>query len=460
MLDRALQRSLKIGLPRHLRYLQEDQQSAIMRRIEWLSSARSSQLIPPGMFIHLILAGRGFGKTLTASQEAWWLASSNPGWRIAVVAPTAGDLRRTVFEGDSGLLRVTPAEVLRGGEIGHAYNRSLFEMHFKNGSLIQGFAATEPDRLRGPQFHAAFCDELAAWSRLQDTWDQLMMTLRLGKQPRVVIATTPRPVAMIKQLLARQGQDVYVVRGSTFENVANLAPGFIATLRQRYEGTRLARQELYAEVLEDVPGALWQRTEIDQHRAKDTPALQRVVVAVDPAVSNTEGSDETGIIVAGLGTDRRGYVLEDATLRGAPDEWARQAVRMYDAHRADLLVSEVNNGGDLVMATVKTAAQDLFQRGERPNPEINQRKIHSSRGKVIRAEPIAALYAQGRVSHIHSLPTLEDQMCVFTSDFDRGKSGYSPDRVDALVFALSELMLNQAPIVAGAAGRTRESPWQ
>lgn len=261
----------------------------------------------------------------------------------------------------------------------------------------------------------------------------LMMGLRLGQHPRVLIATTPRPTKIIKELLA--DANTTVTRGSTFENRSNLAPAFFRQILRRYEGTRLGRQELYAEVLDDVPGALWTRDILDAGRAKAVPsALQRIVVAIDPAATADEESSETGIVVAGVDAQEHGYVLEDATVRGSPAQWAEMAVRMYDRWQADRMVAEVNQGGDMVEHTVRTAARELAERKERATRNVSFRQVRATRGKHTRAEPISALYEQGRVHHVGMFAELEDQMCTWVPGED------SPDRMDALVWALTELM--------------------
>jgi predicted phage terminase large subunit-like protein len=233
---------------------------------------------------------------------------------------------------------------------------------------------------------------------------------------------------LLKELLSREGKDVVVTRGSTFENETNLAATFLTAVRSRYDGTRLGRQELHAELLSDTPGALWQLDWLDRDRVAKVPDLRRIVVAIDPAVSNNEGSDETGIVVAGVAADQQLYVLEDVSGRYAPHEWAKKAVDLYQRHAADRIVAEVNNGGAMVEATIRTV-----------NANASFKAVHASRGKVVRAEPIAAMYEQRKVHHCGNFAVLEDQMCAFTNDFDRGRNGYSPDRVDALVWALTEL---------------------
>jgi phage terminase large subunit-like protein len=342
---------------------------------------------------------------------------------LALVGATAADVRDIMVEGESGILAISP------NHFRPEYQPGLRRLTWPNGAIATCYSADEPDRLRGPQHDAAWCDEIASW-RYPDAWDMLMLGLRIGKNPRVVATTTPRPVKLIRDLLAREGTDVVVTRGRTIENVANLAPAFLSEIMRRYEGTRLGRQELDAEVLEDVPGALWQRDWFDRDRVTAAPELKRVVVAIDPAMSNSEGSDETGIIVAGVGAEGHGYIIDDISGRYAPHEWATRAVEAYRRHQADRIVAEVNAGGDMVQATLRTV-----------DPHVSFTAVHASRGKIIRAEPVAALYEQRKVHHVGSLSVLEDQLCGFTSDFDRSRAGYSPDRLDALVWALSDLMV-------------------
>jgi phage terminase large subunit-like protein len=400
---------------------------------DWRLKARPSQLPPPGDWVvWLQLSGRGFGKTRSGSE--WVHMQIRDGCsRLALVGATAADVRDIMVEGESGILATAPR---------HArpeYQPGLRRLTWPNGALAVCFSADEPDRLRGPQHDGAWGDEIASW-RYPDAWDQLMFGLRIGKNPRVVATTTPRPVKLIRNLLAREGKDVVVTRGRTIENAANLAPAFLSEIMRRYEGTRLGRQELDAEVLEDVPGALWMREWIDRDRVVAAPELRRIVVAVDPAASTSEGSDETGIIVAGIGGDKHGYVLDDLSGRYQPNEWATKGIEAYRHHRADRIVAEVNAGGDMVQSVLRTV-----------DPHVSYHAVHASRGKAIRAEPVAALYEQKKVHHVGSLSVLEDQLCAFTSDFDRSRAGYSPDRLDALVWALSDLMVKtwaDAPVVA------------
>lgn len=384
--------------------------------------ARAEQITPVGSWnVWLILAGRGWGKTLTGAMDTMLYALNNPESRCAVVAPTFGDLRRVAFGGVSGIMKWLPEECLLKGR-GQGYSSSAQEIRLYNGSLIQGFAATEPERLRGPQFHRAWCDEVAAWF-YPETFDQLMFGLRLGQNPQCVITTTPKPNELTRSLVKRTG--TVVTRGSTFDNSENLAPAALQQLREKYDGTRLGRQELYAEVLDDMEGALWSYSMIERSRIteEEIPEFTRVVVAIDPAVTNHEDSDETGIVVAARGADDQFYVLEDASMRGSPDEWARRAVELYHAYSADRIIAEVNNGGDLVEKVVRTVER------------VPYAAVRASRGKMIRAEPVAALYEQSKVRHVGVFKELENQLTSFTPT-----SRSSPDRLDALVWAITELM--------------------
>jgi predicted phage terminase large subunit-like protein len=394
----------------------------------WHAKARPSQLPPPGDWLGwLILAGRGFGKTRAGAGWVHEMVETRQAGRIALVAATAADARDTLVEGVSGLLN-TASPWCRP-----IYEPSKRRLTWPNGAVATTFSSEEADRLRGPEHDAAWADELAAWDDPQATWDMLQFGLRLGARPRWLATTTPRPIKILKELIARD--DVVVTRGSTFENAANLAPTFLAAVRKRYEGTRLGRQELNAELLSDTPGALWQMEWLDRDRVTAVGDCSRIVVALDPAASNNEGSDETGIVVAGA-TDEQMYVLDDLSGRYQPHEWARKAIDAYHRHKADRIVAEVNNGGQMVEATIRAI-----------DPRVSFKAVHASRGKVVRAEPIAALYEQRKVHHHGCFGTLEDQMCAFTTDFDRGRAGYSPDRVDALVWALSEL--SEPKVTAG-----------
>ena len=399
---------------------------------DWKFWARPNQLAPEGdWLIWLILAGRGFGKTRVGAETVRQMVDSGQAKRIAFVAETAADGRDVMVEGDSGILGVYPP-----GE-GPLYEPSKRRLTWKNGATATIYNATEPSQLRGPQHDFAWCDEIAKWKYARDTWDQLQFGLRLGAMPRQVVTTTPRPIELVRELVARSNRDdgVVVTRGSTMDNAANLAPSFMNEVQRKYAGTRLGRQELEAEILDDAPGALWTRRNLDEWRRSEYPEMKRIIVAVDPAVTATEDSDEHGIIAAGQGVDGRGYILEDASLKGSPDQWARRAVAVYNAWDADCIVAEVNQGGDMVAHTLKTVS-----------PNVNIRMVRASRGKHIRAAPVAALYEQGRVSHVGGFPELEDQMALMTPAGYEGEA--SPDRVDALVWAMSELLpqMNTAPI--------------
>jgi len=395
----------------------------------WQVIARPNQRPPPGDWsIWMLLSGRGFGKTRVLSEMCNSWALSGLYKRISIVAATAADARDVMVEGESGILECAP-DWCRP-----VYQSTRRRLEWPNGALAYLYSAEEPDRLRGPQHDAAVCDELGSW-RDPSTWDMLQFGLRLGQHPKVVVATTPRQTRLIRELLAREGQDVVVTRGTTFENAPNLAPGFLSTIIRRYEGTRLGRQELYGEVLLDVPGALWKLDDIDKGRLTRAPdGLVRIVVGIDPAVSSHEGSDETGIIVAGKDHRGHAYILEDLSGKYAPDAWARAAISGYHGWRADRIVAEVNQGGALVEATLRMV-----------DPDVPYVGVHASRGKFIRAEPVSSLYEQGRVHHCGYFPKLEDQMVSFTVDVDRGRHG-SPDRCDSLVWSITELLVEQEKI--------------
>lgn len=399
------------------------------RRYLWeYQKARPNQLPDNGNWnTWLALAGRGFGKTRLAAEWLAWQAIINRNTRWAIVAPTFADARDTCAEGVSGIVNV-----LREYEVLEDYNRSIGEIILTNKSRIKLFSGEEPNRLRGPQFHGGWFDELAAF-KYSDAWDQYQFGLRLGDKPQTVITTTPRPTKLIRELASRDG--VQIVRGSTFENAANLAETALAELRLRYEGTRLGRQELYGEIIQDVDGALWTRASLDNNRVTDTPPLVRVVVAIDPAVTSGEGSDETGIVVAGVSGDGHYYVLEDCSIRTSPDGWARRAVDAYKRWNADRIIGETNNGGDMIEALLRQV-----------DPLVSYTKVTATRGKVVRAEPIAALYEQNRAHHLGAFNELEDQLCNWTVD-----SKESPDRMDAMVWALTELTTSQTAIMGLAA---------
>ena len=379
--------------------------------------ARPEQIEPPGDWeIWLALAGRGWGKTETGAQ--WIKRRVKEGARsIALVAETQKDLEEVMAP---RIARLCPDASVRMRPV---------RITWPNGATALGYNGTEPNQLRGPEFDTAWVDELAKYRYARETWDQLAFTMRsaTGLQPRTLVTTTPRPIEVIKSILSGQEGKVHVTRGSTADNRANLAEGFLAKIERRYAGTRLGRQELEAEVLGDLPGALWSMASLDAYRLRTQPAeIKRIVVAVDPAVSADESSDEHGLIVAGIDGEGRGVVLEDATLRGGPSDWARRAVSLYTSWGADAVIVERNQGGDMVAHTVRTISA-----------AVNIREVTATRGKHVRAEPIAALYEQGKVVHVGAFPELETQMTQMTNSGYQGNG--SPDRLDALVWALTDL---------------------
>jgi phage terminase large subunit-like protein len=388
---------------------------------DWGFWARPKQIEPAGNWrFWLILAGRGFGKTRTGAQTTNARVERGQAARVALVAETAADARDVMVEGESGILASAPPWFRP------KYEPSKRRLTWPNGAVATTYSADEPDQLRGPQHDFAWADELAKW-RYPDAWDQLCFGLRLGDDPRAVVTTTPRPTPIVKALIA--DPLCVTVRGSTLENRANVARQWLADILRKYEGTRLGRQELDAEILDDAPGALWKREQIDADRVHAFPSLLRIVVAIDPSVSSDAEESETGIVVAGLGEDGHAYVLADGSLvRPTPEEWGASAIALYNTHQADRVVGEVNNGGDLVEANIRAVARDQ---------SIAFKQVRASRGKQVRAEPIAALYEQHRVHHVGLLPILEDQLC----QWEPGMSAWSPNRLDALVWALTELDL-------------------
>jgi len=392
---------------------------------DWRWLARPEQLAPEGDWrIWLMMAGRGFGKTRAGAEWVRGIAESDPSARIALVGATLGEARAVMVEGASGLLSIAPW-----------WNRPAFapalrKLVWPNGAVATLYGAAEAESLRGPQFSHGWADEIAKWAGGEAVWDNLMMGMRLGAAPRVLATTTPRPVALLRGLVARSGVDVAVTRGRTADNVAHLAEGFLAAMERGYGGTRLGRQELDGELIEEIEGALWRRDLLERCRvAHVRGALARVVVAVDPPAS--AHGDACGIVVVGLGEDRRAYVIADATVEGAtPEGWARAAAAAALLHGADRVVAEANNGGAMVESVLHAAEAGL-----------PVRLVHASRGKVARAEPVAALYEAGRVAHRGSFPELEDQMCGMMLGGGYEGPGRSPDRADALVWGLTELML-------------------
>jgi phage terminase large subunit-like protein len=395
-------------------------QEALALLYDWDFWARDNQLPPSDIdwFVWLLLAGRGFGKTRPGNEQVIkWAKSYSP---IALVGQTKADVRDTVVElGDSSILRISPPWFMP------EYEPSKRRLTWPNGAQAIIYSGDEPDQLRGPQHAKAFVDELCKFKYIQDTWDNLIFGLRVGDKPQVVVATTPRPIPTLKQILA----DSRTVKstGHTLENRANLPTSFIKYVLDKYEGTRLGRQELAGEVLSDNPNALWHRDWLENLRLREHPPLERIVVGVDPAASSSEESAETGIVVAGVarvGKDMHGYILDDLSLRASPSGWATAAITGYHKHQADRIIGEVNNGGEMVENTIRSVEKS-----------VAYKSVHASRGKELRAEPISALYEQGKVHHIGFFPDLEDQLCEWVP------GAKSPDRLDALVWALTELML-------------------
>lgn len=384
---------------------------------DWTFWARPKQLPPAGEWSKwVILAGRGFGKTRTGAETVRW-AVDHGYRRIALVGRTTADVRDVMIEGESGLLACYPDSTRP------VYQPSLRRVMFKNGAIATTYSGDEPDQLRGPQHDFAWGDEVAAWKK-PAALDNLLMGLRLGDDPKGMFTTTPRKVKHLRELLAMEG--VILTTGTTYENRAHLAPGFFKDMIRRYEGTSLGRQELEAVLLEDNEGALWRRAWIDDKRLTRSPALLRIIVAVDPSASSGENAAECGIIVAGLGEDGRLYVVDDVSVRGTPNEWGAAAVTAYHKFEADSIIAEANQGGEMV--------SEVFKSIDRSVPV---KLVHASRGKQARAEPVSSLYQQGRVSHVGSYAELEDQLCNWVP----GQT--SPDRLDALVWAATALMLPQ-----------------
>jgi len=406
--------------------------------LPWLFEfwALPHQLPPEGAWKSwVIMGGRGAGKTRAGAEwvraEVEGSGPRDPGRarRVALLGETVDQVREVMVFGDSGILACSPPDRKPDWEAGRK------RLVWPNGAVAQVFSAHEPEALRGPQFDAAWVDELAKWKRAEDAWDMLQFALRLGKNPRQVVTTTPRNVGVLKAIL--KNPSTVITHAPTEANRAYLAASFLDEVRARYAGTRLGRQELDGVLLEDAEGALWTTRALEAARLDVVPPLDRVVVAVDPPVTGKAASDQCGIVVVGAITagppqDWRAVVLEDASVAAAsPDAWARAAIAALERHGADRLVAEVNQGGDLVESVIRQI-----------DPLVPFRAVRASRGKVARAEPVAALYEQGRVSHLRGLGALEDQMCKMTARGYEGRG--SPDRVDALVWALTDLMIEPA----------------
>lgn len=410
--------------------------------------ARPAQRWPAGdWLVWLIEAGRGFGKTKTGAEYMHRVAKQSPRMHMALVARTDDDIRDTMIEGDSGLLRTG------WRDFRPEYEPSKHRVTWPNGAWATCYSSVQPSKLRGPNICFAWCDELAAWRRARECWEQIEFTLRIGEHPRVIVTTTPKPIKFYRELRSWDG--TVITRGSTFENAANLAPVFLANLRKKYEGTATGRQELNAEVLDEAEGALWKRAalERDRIRREDLPRLDRVVVALDPSATSKSTSAEAGIVAAGVRFNAAPlpddfYVLADGSERLSPDAWGRRAIELYDAYQADRLVGEANHGGDMIETVLRTI-----------RPNLSYRTVHASVGKRVRAEPVAALTEQQRLHLVGPLEQLEDQLC----NWDPRASDESPDRLDAMVWAITELMDNRpepTPDLGQVADfGQRVSPW-
>jgi phage terminase large subunit-like protein len=389
----------------------------------WSFWARPDQAPPPGDWIvWLILAGRGAGKTRAGAEAVRRWSATHP--IVNLIGPTADDVRDVMVLGESGILKCCRRDERP------RYLASAGRLEWPTGAVSLLFSAEEPDRLRGKQHMKLWLDELAAWRR-PEAFDQAMLGLRLGDKPQMIVTTTPRPTRIIKQLAA--DKDTIVTRGSTFDNRGNLARAFLERITKRYEGRAIGRQELFAEIVEEAQGALWSRALIERQRIAPEAApreLAEVVVAVDPPARSGANSDECGLIVAGKAADGRLYVLADLTSQGdTPAGWAARVGAAYRGFRASRVVVEVNNGGDMVAEVLRQA-----------EPNLPVRSVTATRGKFLRAEPIAAAYERGLVFHAGVFAKLEDQLCALTPDFDRRAAGYSPDRADALVWAIADLL--------------------
>lgn len=424
--------------PEGIANLQADLESGALDplhvRYDWDLWARPSQKMPPGdWLIWLMMAGRGAGKTRSGSEFVREMKDRHP--RGILVARTAADIREVMIEGDSGILACSPPWDRP------VYNPSKKRLTWSNGAVASLFSAEEPESLRGPQCNWFWADELATWKYLANTWSNLMFGWRLEPDPRGFISTTPRPIGLLNELTERK--DVVVTSGSSYENRSNLAPQYYANVIAPFEGTRRGEEEIYGRLLMDVPGALWTHQMLEDCRIdlskRNLPEMKRIVVAIDPAVTSAEGSNLTGIVTCGLGADVRGYVLEDASDTCSPLGWARRAITQYRKWKADMIIGEANNGGDLIERNLRACDRS-----------IPYRKVTATRGKVKRAEPVAALFEQMRISIPKDDPNRElegptkgrtysdliDQLRMFTPGEEFLKS---PDRADAMVWAFHDL---------------------
>ncbi|MBA3812981.1 MAG: DNA-packaging protein [Alphaproteobacteria bacterium] len=403
---------------------EQKRRSSEALRYDWQHNARDSQLLPKGDWgVWLILAGRGFGKTRTGAETLRQWIKQGVCRRLALIGETEAETRQVMVEGSSGLLAVHPPAERP------TYEPSRRLLSWPNGAIATCFSAEAFEQLRGPQFDGAWIDELAKFREGEKVWDQLMFGLRLGRNPRVVVTTTPRPTKLLKKLA--KDPEVILTKGSTFENAKNLATPFLDYIRHHYEKRWLGRQEIYADFVEETEGSLWTPALLERARESfQNVPLQRLVIAIDPAVSHGPSSDETGIIAAGLTAEGIGVVLEDLSFKGPTNLWIGKAIEAYHRLKADRIVAEVNMGGELVEQLLRTH-----------DANVSYKPVRAMRGKGLRTEPIASLYERGKVWHASAFPKLDEQLCSYIP----GVSTKSPDRLDALVWALTELMLTASP---------------
>jgi phage terminase large subunit-like protein len=403
----------------------QNQEDLWRREYDWSFWSRTDQRPPESDWrVWFVMAGRGFGKTRMAAEWVRAQAEADGTLRIALVAATLHEARTVMIEGESGLLAIAPDEMRP------TWEPSLKRLVWPTGAIANVFAASEPEGLRGPEHHIAWADEVAKWDNAEPIWDNLMMTMRLGDNPRIVATTTPRAVPLVRRLKTENG--VAITRGAMDANRAHLPGSYRAAMHEVYGGKRLGRQELHGEFLEDSEDALWTRDLVERCRAStELPDMKRIVIGVDPPASKT--GDACGIVAVGKGADGKAYVLADHSVKGrSPEGWARAVAAAAEAWGADRVVAEVNQGGDMVESTL--CAADVG---------MPVKKVHASRGKVARAEPVAALYEAGKAFHAGAFPELEDELCGLISGGGYEGPGRSPDRADALVWAMTELMLGK-----------------
>lgn len=413
----------EVDQTRLLDRFKEDEVLAL--RGDFFLNARREQMAPVGnWFIWIILSGRGWGKNYSASN---WLINKHidgEAKNSAIVAATATDLRRFCIEGPSGILAQAPKWFYPENF------PSKLKLVWPNGTETHYHTSEKPARLRGPNYDTVWCDELSYWRYLDEAWDNLMMTLRFGQDVQCMISMTPRPIKAIRELVKREGTDVVVTRGSTYDNADNLSDKFLEKIEEQYEGTRKGRQELHGELLEEAEGALWSIDMLDLNRVKAAPELIKISVALDPSTTAGENSDEAGIVVGGISSEKHGYVLADYTGKLTPNEWAKKAVDAYNFHEANDIVAEKNQGGEMISSMIHNI-----------DPLIKVHLVHASQGKVARAEPVSMLDEQGKIHHVGSFPLLEDEMCNFVPGEVGTVGRDSPNRVDARVWLFKHLLV-------------------